>query len=654
MPKCEPAEIVAAVERHATETSPLRDRMDGDYSLYRLDEYTGEEDDEQGYRHFTSNEPMTYADKVMSWLNDANLTARIPTNGRDSDTREADTNKEQFVIGMLRAADERLMRRALLPIKESFAFQAALRGWVAVRHLIVKREDGSSYVDIMPWDPRNTYWSMGADGLEWICYRMRKSRSQIMSEYGVDIPQAGDTERRGIDVYDYYDGETNSVCTADLILVDSVPHAGEQLSEDLGYPFVPATVIPVPTTPMVQTETIDDTIEDYGESVFKADRRLYKHVNMIMSVLTELVSRARKPPSTYTSRDGSKALEEDPFQTGTEIPLAEGERFEVLDLLRASPDTAPYIAMITGMVQRGALPYSVYGEIQFALSGYAITTLKQGIDSVLRSRLKAMEHAYLQVAQSLCSQYATGSFEAMTLSGRDRMRNYFSMEFKPDDIKKAGDLEINLVGNLPQDDAAKMAAAQMMREGKVPLMPDRWIRDDFLGLQDVDQIDRLLKEQVGERGHPLAGTVEIMKALAEQGRPDLAQIYYVQAIGMVKELFGQVMGGPPGGQPGGPGGMPGGPPGGMPGPPGGPPGPPGGMPMPGMPMQGMPMPGGPAPMPGGPPGLSPTVLPNQALGFPPPRPTPQAGPMVPPGQPRPGALTPEERLRRIGLAGPRG
>jgi hypothetical protein len=51
------------------------------------------------------------------------------------------------------------------------------------------------------------------------------------------------------------------------------------------------------------------------------------------------------------------------------------------------------------------------------------------------------------------------------------------------------------------------------------------------------------------------------------------------------------------------------------------------------------------------PTFDPRVAPNVALGQQPPMPVPQAGPMVPPGTPRPGAISEEERLRRMGLFG---
>ena len=49
------------------------------------------------------------------------------------------------------------------------------------------------------------------------------------------------------------------------------------------------------------------------------------------------------------------------------------------------------------------------------------------------------------------------------------------------------------------------------------------------------------------------------------------------------------------------------------------------------------------------PTADPRVAPNAMMGAPPPIPTPQAGAVVPPGTPRPGAQSEEERIRRAGL-----
>ena len=217
----------------------------------------------------------------------------------------------------------------------------------------------------------------------------------------------------------------------------------------------------------------------------------------------------------------------------------------------------------------------------------------------------------------LCDQYQSGSFEAMELTGQDNNRMYFSETITPERIREGGDPEIKLVTNLPEDDMSRYGMAQIAREGQTPLLPDLWIRDNILGIQDSDQIEDAVKEQIGERTLPEAGIWSLYQAAVKQGREDLAQLYLGELLSMLfakAQQMAQTMGGMAG--------------------------PPPGTPSPG--------PGIAPPAAGGPPPMqTPGVMPPAMAGVPPPMPTPQGGPVVPPGQPRPGALTEEERLRRI-------
>ena len=146
-PKAE--EIINKVEAHYDSTEPLRNRMDEDYALYRLDPYDAGED----FHSYTSNEPATYADKIVSFLNSSELTARIPVNSQQREQREANDQKERFFIGTLRSADERL-RNAIQPdIKAQLAWYITMRGWYAGRACLVKTKDEKTFVDITPFDP---------------------------------------------------------------------------------------------------------------------------------------------------------------------------------------------------------------------------------------------------------------------------------------------------------------------------------------------------------------------------------------------------------------------------------------------------------------------------------------------------------------------
>ena len=345
-----------------------------------------------------------------------------------------------------------------------------------------------------------------------------------------------------------------------------------------------------------------------------------------MSTMLELTARSRKQGLKITSRDGTKTLEEDPYKEGTEISLAQGEDIEPLGLLEVARETGAFMGMVSGEMQRGSIPHSVYGELQFQLSGFAINTLKQGVETVLSPRIISLQRAYTQISNLLCDQYSSGAFTAMELSGRDNNRMYFSETITPERVKEGGTVEITVVPRLPQDDMSKYSMAQIAREGPTPLMPDLWIRDNILGIQDADQTEDSIKEQIAERTLPEAGLWSLYQASVKQGRDDLAQFYLgeltlmmVSKARMIAETLGGAPPGPsPGAQP----------------------------PVP---------PGVPPPGPQGPPGVPPQVAPPAMMnGMPPPAPTPPMGPMGPPGQPRPGAQGEAERLRRAGLVGPRG
>ena len=612
-------EIIDMVENHYTSTYPLRDRMEQDHKLYRLEPY----DAGDGYRSYTSNEPQVMADKIISWLTSAEMVVRIPFSGNERDQRDADNQKERFLTGIIRAADENLSMRLLPPLRDQLSWYTTLRGWYAGRVLLIKNDKGETNIDITPWDPLNTFWCEGDDGLDWACYRIRKSPSEIAKQYKVKSGDLGEDTEESIFVYDFYDREDNYVVMQDRLLKKRTKH---------GYDGVPCFIGMVGSAPLVQSDEVGtDAIADFGESVFKHNRENFENNNFMMSTMLELTARSRKQGLKVKSRDGTKSLEEDPYQEGSEISLAQGEEVEPLGMLEMAKESGAFMGLVSSEVQRGGLPYSIYGELQFQLSGYAINTLRQGIETVLSPRIQALERAYRQIFNIISEQYGSGKFKSVEVSGRDRERMYFSAEISPDIVKKGGDPEVSIMSQLPQDDMSKMSMAQIAREGEVPLLPDIFIRDMILGLQDADQLDDVIKEQIAEKALPEASLWTLLASLENRGRGDLAQFYYGELMRLMTEKMAQTRSAMAGGQPQQPQGPP------MMGPP-----------------QGPPMMGPMGPAPAGPPGLPPEVMPNAAMGVPPVAPVGPPPMMVAPGTPRPGAIAnDEERMRRMGLVPPR-
>ena len=592
-------EIVNLVEQHREATYPFRDRMQDDYDLYIMRPY----DAGDGYESYTSNEPRTYADKIVSWMAAAELVIRIPNIEEPRERREMNDAKEKFLIGLFRGADERLRRRLQPSLREQMAWYIALRGWYAGRALLHIDSKDQTQIDITPWDAMHTYWGEGEEGLAWACYRIQKTKGEILQQYGIELDEQDD--ETPIDVFDYYDDEDNIVCTQDTILKQPTPHNAGRVPVFIGM------VGPQPLIQNLDETSLTDTIADYGESVFAGNRQIYDKHNFTMSVMMEMVARSRKQGIKITSRDGQKTLDEDPYKAGAEVALANGENIEPLGLMEVARETGAYMGLVSGELQRGAIPHTVYGDLQFQLSGFAINTLRQGIDSVLRPRITAMEDAYTQISHLLCDQYASGMYDPISVSGRDKNRTYFNEAVDPEAISLAGMPEIKIVSQLPEDDMSRMSMAQMARDGQTPLLSDNYVRDKILGLQDADSIEDAIKEQLAERTLPEAALWSLLQSTEERGRPDLSQFYYGELMFLLmqkQQMRQQSM-------------------------------------MPQQPQGGQ----------GGPPTADPRVMPNAMAGAPPPTPNMQGGPNMPPGSPRPGARTngagDADRLRELGLLG---
>ena len=569
--------IVELVKKFEDNHSALHARMEEDYALATLEEY----DAGDGYRSYTSNEPMTYLQKVTSVLAAASLKVKIPIGQGRRDDRERQDGKERFLIGILAANDERLMYLGQPSLLDTLVGFVALRGWYCGRALLVKdlEDDGKTYADITAFDPLHFSWSMGSKGLKWACFKSMRTVDEIEAEYGMKVAKKVGDDKQGIEVYDWYDEDWNAVVIDGQFAKKPTVHTDGLRGR------VPVFFGAVGHLPLVwgREGGRKDNLRHWGESIFAANRGIYESVNLIMSTILHLVALSRNASYTITSRDGSKTLDSNPFFEGSEIPLAEGERIDLLALAKMSQDTGAFLGLISGEIQRGALPYSVYGQLAFQLSGYAVNLLKQATDSPIVPRKQAVDNALKQIGALISDQYASGSFDSMALSGMGKNREWFEETFTPDMIRDLPVAQISLVLKTPQDDVQRMAMAIQARQlvGGVPTAPDRWIWDNIMEIEDTDHMADAIKEQMGERLLPGALLYQIGEAMMRLGREDLAEMYARAAV-QSETAREQPDLGRPGGAPG---------------------------------------------------GVRPEVLPGPVQGIPSPQPTPQQGPIGPPGPP---------------------
>jgi hypothetical protein len=602
-----PDAIIHRVNQEELATTDLRQRFDDDLDRVNLKEFTGLKQEDKGYKHYTSNAPRTYMKKLLSWIVAAEQIISVENVGEQVEQRQYNDAKERFAIGVLRHTDDQMQRLLLPSLRSQMGTQAAARGYVFTRALLRKEQDGSTALDVKVFDARNTVWAMGATGLLWVCHKVRRTRREILDAYGIDI--GADTgSYPGTVIYDYYDGFLNVV----------VREGGEYLKPPQPHfaPRIPIAASISGYMPLLTSGGVADTqdISRVGESIFDDSRGIMDSSNFLMSVLLELASRQRNPPVKIRSRDGSKTLEGDPHEAGAEMSLSTANEEDVEDMpfVETTRDLAQLLALVSGEMQRATLPHIVYGEAPFSLSGVAMQSLRQGIESQLLPVINAVQGNLLQVINLIADQYTTGFYEPLSLSGYAQNRNYFSEQFNPAIISIGGDYTLELVPQLPEDDMQKMSMAQIAREAPagVPLFPDSYIHENILAIQDSDDLHNTILEQMAETASPMAQIYTIYSALMQQGRQDLAQIYLGEAMVLMMQ---QAM------------------------------------------MTGMaqPPPIGQHPGSAGKPDKAPAQAASaQAQGLQVPT-FAQGGPNRPAGAPRPGAQAPEtQRLNQIGLLGP--
>ncbi len=475
-----------------------------------------------------------------------------------------------------------------------------------------------SYVEVIAWDPRNTYWGMGRHGLSWACCKWWKSRAQIFAEYGVTVSGESDTpegiyggsSQTPVAGFDWLDDQINVVFTeGQQVLKPPTPH---------GMARVPCSVGLVAPMPPFQTKLMAGD-QDYevmdGDSIYNANREVYDKKNFLNSLTVNLVDRSLRQSLAWQSRAGNKLPDEEARLAGQDIAVGLGELPVVVPTEKLAQEAQVLYAEYSGMEQRGSFANILYGDQPFQLSGLAADSIKSGATTPIDPVVEANIRAYTQILNLLCDSYASGRFDTLTLAGRmqDARRTFFKESFSPEIIGQGGIIEVTLTPSLPEDDAQKATIAKMLTEhnpGEMPMASLRHVRENTLRFQNVDQLDREVREEQAQSGSPEALAYTLGLAAAEQGDENLAQMWQmtwqmqmIEKKLQLMQLQMQMMMGqaPPGGGPNGNGEKPG------------------------------PEGRGPRTRPGA------EVAAPRSIGAPTPTPTPQVGPLVGPGTPRPGA-----------------
>jgi len=461
-------------------------RYETDYNLWRLKPYSAG----TGYYSYTTNTPRVFADKVISLLSDSKLLISIPEELLTEEELHIASNVERFWYGCLNMNDEKLLLMPQRPtLRSQMAWHAAVRGGFGIRVYAHKNEDGETFPDVKIWDIYSMTYGRDNKGISWATHEYPMTKEQAEKDYKVTKGQY--KVGSNVTCVDYWDREKYGLIIEGELAENFTKH-------NLGY--CPVAVIGAGAAPEIWQDNYQETGVHVGESCLAAGRDVFPAMSKTYSDLVTIVRRGVKVPMGLWSASGQKTIDEDIFQVdkAAVVPFQTGEEFKPLIPQTMPPDTGNVIALMTGEVQRATFPNTVYGDLGFRLSGFAINQLQGSIATVVEPFAEALERGYTIICLWLLRQYTSRSLPPIKVRGRTAKNQAFgypkAVQVKASELEGDWHPEIKLEPVLPRDDAQRYQLAGMARDGEIPLFSDRTIRGDILGVQDPDlesdQIDR--------------------------------------------------------------------------------------------------------------------------------------------------------------------
>jgi hypothetical protein len=401
------------INKRADDLNALGTRMDADMNLYRLKAYQMLDFKNKPVKNIinvTWNDPMIFADRCISILGAASpqvvvRSAKMAGNDKN--------NIVNFLYGAVNEANSFSARKQKGSLHQQLAFFGVLRGWVTAYCAVLEGKNNQMRFDVHACDPRYMTWLTGEDGLLWAAYKTKRTKDQIIAQFGKDYKGKGDI------VTDAWTMEKHKIFVGKV----------EKVTEDNQFEEVPFVIMPVIHTPELSEE---NAIKYVGESVYKANRLLYPELNRVMSILQTINAISFRGAMEYASEEGEIVPEGGYPGPGKLYPVKgqEGWRLVPIHDIRQS---APYfIQLLTSAIQRGSYAYVEYGGLDFPLSSVALAKLGEGRDQILLPIVNTMSIIYQQLFKMMIKQFIAGGIST-ELTADDK-----AMEFKPSDLTDMG------------------------------------------------------------------------------------------------------------------------------------------------------------------------------------------------------------------------
>ena len=468
-----------------SEFGPLHDRQDDDYKLIDTAPFTLKKYDKtevpDAYSVTLPNAAIFFQ-KMVELIASGAPTPQINGKNLSDDDKAYITN---YLTDTFYEKDATLSRRGKYSTHTAQSGFICGRGWVGT-DVLVRMKDGKLIYDVRYLDTRYLTWSGGMDDLDWRCYTMRRTRSDIFKTYGIEINQA-----YGI-VKDNWTREFESV------FID-----GDLKKEiENGYGYVPTVIVPAPFGPGYIGE--EDAIKRYGESIFYPHRGMFEHMNYMASISkTQTFDDLRPSLAQITDNLNDKR----PKKYPTSQTITNWKQQPTTIPTRGFTESMRYFSgLIDSILQRAGLSTVEEGNIPFPVAGIVLARLMGVKASLTAPRHQALSLLYSAVAMMELRQVQAigGTIEI----GQEGMKRSY------DTAKLGGPFTVSWtfpVSTL-EDRATRMAIANA-EKGTIS---KRTIRRTTLEMENPEEEESFLEVEQAKEMEPIIIALERIFSLIKE------------------------------------------------------------------------------------------------------------------------------------------
>jgi hypothetical protein len=387
-----------------------------------------------------TNDPRTFLDLVVFLLAGNELQWALPTYTRQNDDEKVDTQTaERLVHGIFQQNDQRLVEKGMPRLNRAI-FDSACRFGMSVVHEQAMMIDDEQTFIMEPWSPLDTYERAGINGLSQVVHDVKWNVGEIkeLAESGSGWlleSLKGKDDEDDIPVYHIFEKKNGEVTESIIlgaekgILMDRSTLTNDRIPVRIrhynGEPFPGDDGV-------YQSQSILEA--NYSMYLDHSDllRRIEAHGKRVVNPVYDEFTLGGQPKADPNFMNPSKGANIQPYDSARGETGRRVVQIQPLDVSLQIQNNE-----LVGFVQRGGVPYALFGNVEIELSGFAIKQLLNAALSTAGEIQEVGGMMFSDLGRWILDSYKESSDDGsiLTLAGfvpTPARREYFVEDFTPD------------------------------------------------------------------------------------------------------------------------------------------------------------------------------------------------------------------------------